>query len=389
MPVSPKTLVSSLEDLYNLRAFYSKSIILSYININSIRNKLDDLKLLLGKSLDIICISETKLDETFPTVQFAIKGFCKPYRLDVTSKSGGLLLYVKANLPSKLIRFYNFLNEIQCIPIELNISTKMYVLLSGYRPPNQNINFFLDELSEALDIYSKHYENICIFGDFNATSENNHMINFMSNQCLSNQIKGRTCFKSVNGSTTDLFLTTNKYLFQKTNSLETGISDHHHLIATVLKTTYGRFPPKLLTYRSYEHSWNDSLKNKFKSEAHAIQSGDTGSLETVIIKSLNTVAPFKKRIVRGSNKPHITSLIRKEIMIRSRLKNKANKSGKEEDLKAYKKQRNRVLKLNRKAKKILLKSCIFTNDKMKNKNFWKLCKPFLQRRVRNTTKILR
>ena len=59
-------------------------------------------------------------------------------------------------------------------------------------------------------------------------------------------------------------------------------------------------------------------------------------MKTVIIKSLNTVAPFKKRIVRGNNKPHITSLIRKEIMTGSRLKSKANKKEKEEDLKAYK-----------------------------------------------------
>ena len=305
-----------------------------YINVNSIRNKLDDLKLLLGKSLDIVCISKIKLDETFPTVQFAIEGFSKPYHLDVTSNSGGLLFYVKANLPSKLIRFYNFPNEIQCILIELNISTKKYALLSVYRPPNQNINFF--QLSEALDIYSKHDENICIFGDFKAIPENNHMINFMSNQFLSNLIKDSTCFKSVNGSTIDLFLATNKYPSKKTNSFETGISDHHHLIATVLKTTYERCLPKLLTYRSYEHSWHDSLQNKFKSEAYAIQSGDIGSLKTVIIKSLNTVAPFKKRIVRGNNKPHITCLIRKNIMTRSRLKNKANKSRKEEDLKGSK-----------------------------------------------------
>ena len=55
----------------------------------------------------------------------------------------------------------------------------MCALLSIYRPPNQNINFLLDRLSEALDIYSKHYENIRIFGDFNATPENNDMINFI------------------------------------------------------------------------------------------------------------------------------------------------------------------------------------------------------------------
>ena len=59
-------------------------------------------------------------------------------------------------------------------------------------------------------------------------------------------------------------------------------------------------------------------------------------------------------------------------MTRSRLKNKANKSGKKEDLKAYKKQRNLVLKVNRKANKNFLKSFISTNDKKKNNNFWKL-----------------
>ena len=117
-------------------------------------------------------------------------------------------------------------------------------------------------------------------------------------------------------------------------------------------------------------SWDNSLKNKFESEAYAIQSGYIGSLKTVIIESLNAVAPYI------NNKPRLTSLIKKEIMTRSRLKNKTNKSGKEEDLKAYKIQRNLVLKLNRKAKKNFLKSCISTNDKMKNKNFWKLCKPF-------------
>ena len=218
--VPTKTLVSLLEGLYNLIKCNRKNIISSCINVNSIRNKLDDLKLLLGKYLGIICISETKLDETFPTAQFAIEDFNKPYRLDITSNSGGLLFYVKANLPSKLIRFYNFPNDIQCIPIELNISTKKYTLLSIYWPPNQNTNFFLDELWEALDIYSKHYKNICIFGDFNAILENNDMINFISNQCLSNLIKGPTCFKSANESTIDLFLTTNKYLSQKQTPLK-------------------------------------------------------------------------------------------------------------------------------------------------------------------------
>ena len=36
------------------------------LNVNSIRNKFDQLKLLVKDSLDILVLEETKLDETFP-----------------------------------------------------------------------------------------------------------------------------------------------------------------------------------------------------------------------------------------------------------------------------------------------------------------------------------
>ena len=96
-------------------------------------------------------------------------------------------------------------------------------------------NFFLDNLPEAFDIYSKH---ICIFSNFNVIPEKNDMISFISYDQL--------YFKSANGSMIDLFLSTNKYLFQKANSFETGITDHHHLITTVIPKTYERSPPKFL-----------------------------------------------------------------------------------------------------------------------------------------------
>ena len=38
-------------------------------------------------------------------------------------------------------------------------------------------------------------------------------------------------------------------------------------------------------------------------------------------------APIKQTKVRGNTKPHINKAVRKEMMKRSRLKNKANKSG--------------------------------------------------------------
>ena len=162
--------------------------------------------------------------------EIALDGFKKPYRLDVSASSGGLLIYVKTNLPSKMINLYNFNKDIQCIAMELNVSNKRYIILSIYRPPKQKIDYFLDSLSEGLDFYSKNYENICIIGDFKATPSNPSLIQFFENQNLKNLVKNPTCFKSLQGSTIDLILTNNIYLFQKTQSFETRISDHHHLI---------------------------------------------------------------------------------------------------------------------------------------------------------------
>ena len=66
---------------------------------------------------------------------------------------------------------------------------------------------------------------------------------------------------------------------------------------------------------------------------------------------LNHHAPIKQSKLCGNTKPHINKTLRKEIMKRSRLKNKANKSGKEGDKRLYNIQRNKVSKLNSKLKK--------------------------------------
>ena len=44
----------------------------------------------------------------------ALERFKKPYRLDVTASTGGLLVYVKASAPSNIINHYDFQKDIQC-----------------------------------------------------------------------------------------------------------------------------------------------------------------------------------------------------------------------------------------------------------------------------------
>ena len=70
---------------------------------------------------------------------------------------------------------------------------------------------------------------------------------FLDEQKCKNIIKNKTFFKSVIGSCIDLILTIKPSLHQFTNVFETGISDHHLLIYTMLKSTYTKMKPKILS----------------------------------------------------------------------------------------------------------------------------------------------
>ena len=73
------------------------------------------------KDLVDLLSAETKVDNAFPNGQFLIEGFKNPCRLDVSSDRGRLLVNLKDGIISKQISRENIANEIQILPIELNI----------------------------------------------------------------------------------------------------------------------------------------------------------------------------------------------------------------------------------------------------------------------------
>ena len=67
--------------LFNIQKKHSNKIIMAHININSLRNKFDMLTNSVTEYIDILMISETKLDNTFPYALYHLKDFSNPYRL--------------------------------------------------------------------------------------------------------------------------------------------------------------------------------------------------------------------------------------------------------------------------------------------------------------------
>ena len=109
----------------DLRALPKKNLnklIIAHLNVNSLRNKLEFLKEQIQDNIDILMISETKTDASFPIGQFLFNGYSTPFRLDRNAHGQGILLYIREDIPSKLL--FDEENLIEGSFVEINLQNK-------------------------------------------------------------------------------------------------------------------------------------------------------------------------------------------------------------------------------------------------------------------------
>ena len=123
--------------LYDLRFDYPKNLLYGYLNINSLRNKIHDLRRMKHDvPIDYFVISKTKLENSFPNAQLAINNYEIRARRDRNKHGGGLIGFVrKGIICSKRLRKYESLN-IKVICSEVTILSKNSVIFNIYRPPD-------------------------------------------------------------------------------------------------------------------------------------------------------------------------------------------------------------------------------------------------------------
>ena len=111
-----------------LQSNHPQKTIIGHINISSIRFEFDILKLMLAELLDILKISETKLDDSFPEAQFFTEGFRTPFRLDPNKHGGDILSYVRNNIEAVLLTDHVFPNDIEAFFLEIKVNTCKWVV---------------------------------------------------------------------------------------------------------------------------------------------------------------------------------------------------------------------------------------------------------------------
>ena len=233
------------------------------------------------------------------------------------------------------------------------------------------------------------YDQLLFLGDFNAGVEDSSIKDFCSSFNLTSMINKPTCFKNPEKpSCIDLILTNCPRSFQNSCVIETGLSDFHKLVVTVMKTTYKKSQPKIITYRDYKYFNNDGFREallQIKSNGNNCDENFRNFTSSCNI-ILNKQAPQKKKYVIGNQSPFMNKDLSKAIMKRTKLRNIFLKNRTEENRNHYAKQRNLCVTLLRKSKREFYGSLNVKNLCV-NKKFWGAVKPVLSNKVMSSEKI--
>ena len=137
--------------LRDIRTSNINRLVFGHLNINSLRTKFDFLCEQIEGSIDVFMIFEPKLDDSFPHGQFLIDGFHTPFRFDRNKNGGGILLYVREDIPAKILS-HDFPSA-ESFFVEIILHKKKWLVNCSYNPNKNNIKSHLERISKALDAF--------------------------------------------------------------------------------------------------------------------------------------------------------------------------------------------------------------------------------------------
>ena len=153
----------------------------------------------------------------------------------------------------------------------------------------------------------------------------------MKDSCKSYNLKSLvrvpTCFKNPeNPSCIDLILTNSPYFFQSSCVIETGLSGFHKMTVAVIKASFQKLKPKIISFRNYKLFSNELYKKDlvFGLSNESFQFNKLKRFLEICENTLNRHDPHKKKFagIRGNHSPFMNKELSKAIMKRTRLRNK-------------------------------------------------------------------
>ena len=346
---------------------------IGHLNINSARNKLDDISTILcnsNKHFHIFGFTESRLTDNIHDDDIAIPGFKSIRRDPIGLNSTGILIYINDSLTVKrLDHLEKFGTEAVWLEIKFKKGKPIKVGFV-YRNPREHIDWN-DRFSSMMDAASLDATEIILLGDFNTNllqSNNNWLKRFATYRLT--QIVDRPTRLQAQTLLDHIYVTENRNILELCVPVY-GCSDHLPTCITWNKkgVKIPKISHKEITYRSFAKFDQQSfLADLMTSPLNNVYNyTDPEEALDFWIQNFKSVydnhAPFKTRRVKHTPKPKwLTKEIEDACFKRDRLL-------KEGKLEEFRTQRNKVTSLKRAAKTKYFNSLV--SSKQNSKSIWK------------------
>ena len=292
-----------------------KGFKIAFVNIVSLPKCLDELHLRMqSQTLDVLALSETRLDNTFTDSAVSIEGYTL-LRRDRCRSGGGVAMYIHNVIEYKTRSDLSDPDlEFLCIEIQ-KPKAKPFLLSNWYRPPNSPIELF-DKFEVLIGKIEAENIESNILGDINCdmmavtpTNETRHLIELCESYQYAQLIKEPTRVTSSSKSLIDLFLTNEPGKFGTTGVSHIGCSDRS-LIYVSRKLTCTRSLPRIFESRQYKNFMPADFMNDMalvpwdtiEQIDNPIRAWEVWKQSFLAVANLHE--PVKKRRVRSTHRIH-------------------------------------------------------------------------------------
>ena len=292
---------------------------IGHLNVYHLYNKLLDINAFIrSEHVDILGISESRLNSNICDNAVGIPGFFVVRRDAVECGETGLAVYVNQTLQNSVRRRLDLETScIECVWLELHNCAKNTLLLGIiYRNPASSLCWY-DDFVNMMDNVNASGKNVLLLGDFNIDlfKRNNAWSSTTALFGLVQLVPSATRVTSSTSTLIDHVYTTDVHLVHRTWVPEIGISDHFPILCSVQSKikckkrehtymsyrSFKNFNPKTFCYDLQQSPFHEVLN--YTNPNYSLQ-----HWYSLFLKVLNKHAPVRKKTCASST---VTTLVDK------------------------------------------------------------------------------
>ena len=357
---------------------------------------------------DIICVSESWLDNTISNKDIEIIGY-SPFRKDRNRHGGGVLIYVSDCFIVKRRSDLEH-DDIESVWVELNITGKKILLASYYRAPLSRAqrpsvidNFVNKFQSSVVDAIMENPDCLVVVGDFNDRCkqwDDSHpdseigtkLLDVTNTLNLFQIICEPTRYTATSANILDLIITDSPGQINKVEVIPPIHNLDHCIISCRLGVShmYDKvFYRQIWNYDQADYvGLNESLSENLNRDVTITQAQNIDECLTIfnsiLLEYMKQYIPNRTIKVRPRDKPYITHVCRMADRDRDRWHKKFQRTKNPDHYEIFKEKR-RVAKATRKEAKLRYQNRLvqkLSADNANRKDYWKLVKSMMGAKVK-------